>query len=176
MKIIETIDHENYRDCTKVFKRRAVRAITFKNNKLVMIQSKKYGECKFPGGGQNQNEIDLDTLKRELLEETGLELKDETVTLYGLTTETRKSAFESDTKFEMTSVYYLCETKDEINSLKLDDYENDYGYHMILVDIDDAIRNNEALIDHKKEIVNQFIPWTERELVVLKDLRKTIKR
>jgi 8-oxo-dGTP pyrophosphatase MutT (NUDIX family) len=155
--------------------RRAVKAITFKDNKLVMIKSSKYGEMKFPGGGQDLNESDLDTLKRELLEETGLSLKSETITPYGFTHEIRKSVFEANLKLDMTSIYYLCDTNDEITTLKLDDYEHHYGYHMVLVDIDEAINNNQDLMNNKKETVIQCVPWTERELVVLRDLKAFLK-
>jgi 8-oxo-dGTP pyrophosphatase MutT (NUDIX family) len=176
MKNIDDIDLNDYHKCTNTLIRKAVKAITFKDNKLVMIKSKKYGEMKFPGGGQDLNESDFDTLKRELLEETGLSLKSETIIPYGFTHEIRKSVFEPNLKLDMTSIYYLCETKDEITTLNLDEYEHHYGYHMVLVDIEEAINNNQDLLSNKKETVIQYVPWTERELIVLQDLKAYLKK
>lgn len=172
MKLIEYIDHQDYHHCTKELKRRSVKAIVIKENKIAMIQSAKYGELKFPGGGQQPNETDIDTLKRELLEETGLTLRNENIIPFGMTHEIRNSVFEENTKFEMISVYYFCETDESLAEIKLDPYEEEYGYHLVFVDIDDAIIKNNDLVLNHKEIITKYVPWTERELAVLRDLKR----
>lgn len=56
--------------------RRAVRAIVFKDNSLLVIKRNKFGTkyCTLPGGGIEMSESAEDALKREMAEETGLSL------------------------------------------------------------------------------------------------------
>ena len=177
IRTIEIIDHHDYQPTDKIFKRRAVRGIIYQQNKLVMIRSDLYGEYKFPGGGQEEDETDIETLRREVLEETGLDLIEDSVIAYGKSFERRKSVFEKDTLFDMTSIYYLCDTKETTNLTKLDTYEKNYGYKKVLVDLYEAIEKNQDLLNkYSKDIIKQKIPWIERELLVLKDILKNSQK
>src|SRR5574344_2040560 len=74
-----TIDLQNYKKDGSIFHRTAVRGVISRKNtsgqiELLMIHG-KYGDYKFPGGGQEQNETNIDTLCREVKEETGFSVK-----------------------------------------------------------------------------------------------------
>lgn len=56
--------------------KRAVRAIVFKDNQLLVIRRNKFGKkyCTLPGGGVDMGETEEQALRREMAEETGLSL------------------------------------------------------------------------------------------------------
>ena len=73
MKKLFIIDLKDYNENMPRFKRPSFRAIIIKNGLIAMVYSKKYDYYKFPGGGIEKNEDILTALKREVLEETGVE-------------------------------------------------------------------------------------------------------
>lgn len=157
-------------DCTSIFSRVAVRAIIFKDNKLVMVRSTKFGEYKFPGGGKDDGESDLETLIRETKEETGMTVIPSSVEAYGCAREKRRSVFNPSQIFDMESRYYLCEAMDHIEETNYDSYEKDYGYHLCFVTIDEAIDGNIKAAKVHQEIAT----WINRELNVLRDIKKNL--
>lgn len=74
-----TIDLHDYSESSSVFKRVAVRGIIKKDHKYLIIYS-KYGDYKFPGGGQKDGESLEETLLREVQEETGYFVRKESIT------------------------------------------------------------------------------------------------
>jgi len=167
MKIIHFLDDKNYDIDDQLFIRTAVRAIIKKDDQYVMIQSLLYKDIKFPGGGQEQNESDIDTLYREVLEETGLTIKKDTIKPYGMMIEKRKSTINEHEVFYMESKYYTCEVEDHIKKQLLSDYEITYDYQVIHISLEDAIKQNESLL-YKD---TKAIPWVKRELRVLEYLK-----
>jgi len=168
MRVIENFDSKNYEMCTGYFYRKAVRAIIIKDGKIALIKSTKFGEYKFPGGGMEDGESDYDTLIRETKEETGLSVIPESIMVYGLAKEKRRSVLNPDDLFEMDSYYYTCNVLDTIEETNLDSYEHHYGYELQFVSIDQAIdANKNAAQTHQKEA-----PWINRELAVFIDLKK----
>lgn len=77
MKNLLTLDEKNYGEELEEIYRIAVRGIIFKDGKLLMTESDD-GELKFPGGGMEEGEDDIQTLIRETLEETGFTVVPET--------------------------------------------------------------------------------------------------
>ncbi len=61
------VDFKNYDREETIFKRTASRAIISDGKKYLLITS-KYGDYKFPGGGQDKGENLVDTLIREIQE------------------------------------------------------------------------------------------------------------
>lgn len=158
--LILKLDKKDYIPDGSRFKRIAVRGIIKKDDKYVMIHSRKYGDYKFPGGGMDQGEQLEDTLLREVKEETGLTVIAETIKYLGRVEETRKGMY--DDIFEMTSHYYECMVRDGVEKQQLDDYEVEYGYELDFVTLENAIKSNMEIID------KQYIPWIDRDTSVMK--------
>lgn len=162
--LLLSIDSKDYDEGGKRCKRIAVRGVIKKENKYAMIHSAKYGEYKFPGGGMEDGETREDTLIREVREETGLVVKEDSIKYIGRTEEIRKGLY--DDIFEMTSYYYQCDFKEKLVPRELDDYEREYGYELEFVTLDEAIKNNESI----KETKN--IPWIDRDTIIMDKLNK----
>jgi len=150
------------------FFRIAVRSVIFKDRKLALIKSEKFGEYKFPGGGKENGESDVETLIRETMEETGLTVVAKSIKPYGVAKEKRRSVIDPNDLFMMESYYYLCDVLNLVNKTKLDDYEHEYGYQLFFVDIDEAIKANEEAA----KLHQDAVPWINRELAVFKDIKK----
>ena len=153
-----TVDLHDYPDDAKVFQRSAVRGIVRRGERYLMIYSRKYGDCKFPGGGQEQGESHADTLLREMREETGYDVLPETVQEYLLVHERRRGIYGD--LLCMDSYYYICAVGDTVHPQKLDDYERDEGYEVRWLTLDEAIALNKA--------ADSQTTWVQRELAVLK--------
>lgn len=159
-KLLFRMDKKDYKENGSVFHRTAVRALIKKGDRYALIHSSKYGEYKFPGGGMKPGESRMDTLCREVTEETGLVVKLESVSYLGCVEEIRKG-FTEDI-LQMVSYYYICEVEPEKTARNLDDYEKEYGYELEYVTLEDAVKNNEALEDTEQ------IPWVHRDTRVMK--------
>lgn len=160
MKLLFILDNNDYQGRENIFKREAVRTFIKHNDKLLMIKSSLYGECKFIGGGVENGESHIDALKREAKEEGGLILKESFIPL-GYVIEKRASVYDENEIFYMKSYYYLCEVK-EFEESNLQDYEIEYDYKLIIIDAISAIENNERIE------FNINIPWKERDTTFLK--------
>lgn len=156
------VDKKDYNPSGTIFKRIAVRGIIKKDNKYAMIHSQKYGEYKFPGGGMEPGEKFEDTLIREVKEETGLTVLEHSIKYLGRVEELRKG--ETHDIMDMTSHYYECDVSDELGDQNLDDYEEEYGYKLEFVTLEEAILNNEKIKSTER------IPWIVRDTAVMKTL------
>ena len=140
----------------------------WRGSDLLLIYSSNVGDYKFPGGGVMEGESHAQALQREVQEECGMSLTHMgeeigAVIEYNL-------ALESDyAAFKMTSHYYRCDVKDGSGTQMLDTYEQQLGFKPVWMDIDQAIRLNEALLhsDHCPE-------WLRREIFVLQYLRQNL--
>lgn len=165
----EVIGIQNKPAKAGIIHRVAVRAIVWKDKKLLMVLNNK-GDYKFPGGGVEENEDYTEAVIREVLEETGymIDRVDEKI---GMVVERRVDIYKENTIFEMTSNYYLCTIHAEQTDQKLDDYEKELEFQPIWIDIDEAILRNEYLVS-KNADMNQ---WIIRELFVLKKMKDHYK-
>jgi len=156
------VDLKDYDISAPVFNRTAVRGIVRRDGKYLLIYS-KYGDHKFPGGGQDSGESLIDTLVREIKEETGYELDfDENITPKYVVYEKRKGEFKDI--MEMTSHYYVCSVKNQPGERNLDDYEEEYDYQVKWMTLEEAIAKNELVDDYAN------IPWIARETMIMKKL------
>jgi 8-oxo-dGTP pyrophosphatase MutT (NUDIX family) len=144
--------------------RKAYRAIIFREEKLLLIRSRKYGEYKFPGGGQHDHEVGIDVLRREVAEETGYFIYSRIIP-YGSTMEYAKDFEGKFDIFKQYSLYYICQVHTATKPLALEDYEIEYGYAPIWISIEEAIRNNRNVPS------NDRIPWKERDTAILELLK-----
>lgn len=151
----------------KVFYRVAIRAIILKDDKILMVKSNT-GDYKFPGGGVENGESPEETLRREVTEETGYildEVKDE----MGIIIERNRRKKKGYSLFEMTSHYYFCDVTNKKVEQNLDKYEEELGFLPIWISLDNAIKENEIIIEEGKSNIN---PWIVRETFVLKKIRE----
>ncbi|MFA5289983.1 MAG: NUDIX domain-containing protein [Candidatus Izemoplasmatales bacterium] len=149
-----------------ILTRHAVRAIIHQDDAFLFIQSQKYGEVKFPGGGRNRREHIADALAREVLEETGYRIH-RRMRFLGSTIEYARDFLKEYDIFCQKSRYYFCQVHPDQYPRKLDPYEIEYGYEAVHLTLDDAIRINESVAK------NDMIPWLERDTLVMKMLKRS---
>lgn len=155
-------------DKVRITTRQAVRAVVFRDGKLLMVHTNK-GDYKFPGGGVKRMENHQEALRREVIEETGYIIGDigEKV---GTIIQRNKNQFDMSGIFEMTSHYYFCTVKPVTTSQHLDKYEQEQDFKPIWIPLDEVIANNEAILTQKGSYVN---PWVYRETLALKRLKES---
>ncbi len=163
MRILNVFDNKDYTENDVVLERKAARAIIIKNKKLYLVHGRYSKDYKFPGGGIEGNETIIETLIREVREETGLIVKEDTIKEYGKVIERRKSIKPNENFiFHMESYYYFCECEDTILEITPTKSEIVAGYRPELVNIDKAISLNKK----------NKSPWIMRELFVLELLKR----
>jgi 8-oxo-dGTP pyrophosphatase MutT (NUDIX family) len=141
--------------------RKAYRAIIWREGKLLMVKSRRFGEFKFPGGGQNDHEKAHDVLKREVAEETGYHIYSKIVP-FGSTMEYSADVKGQYDLFQQYSLYYVCRVHEEAGPTALEGYEIEYGYEPFWVTPEEAIAVNERVPK------NDWVSWKERDTQVLK--------
>lgn len=160
------LNEPNLKSFVRTINRVAVRGIVMKNNRILLVESNK-GDYKFPGGGLEENETHEECLKREVREETGYVnclVKDKV----GIVIERKMDEYEDQTVFQMTSHYYLCElATDEKVTQQLDDYEAILDFTAKWVTLEEAIIQNESLINNLEKN-----SWLKRETFVLKHIKE----
>ena len=144
-----------------VLKRKAYRAIIFRGNQLLAVKSNRFGEIKFPGGGKEPGENAFQVLSREVMEETGYQIKTDIKPFFATIEYAKDFKGEVDL-FIQDSRYYFCSVHDKQMKTSYSDYEVDYGYYPLWVTLEEAIINNEQVL------TNDLIPWLERDTLMLK--------
>ncbi|MBN2858582.1 MAG: NUDIX domain-containing protein [Candidatus Delongbacteria bacterium] len=153
----------------KTLSREAVRGIIFKEKKLLLIHSEnKNYDFKFPGGGIEDNETHEETLKREILEETGYKVV-AVEKEFGKVVEFDIPQEKEYDLFKMTSYYYICSVSEMKSRQKLEGYEYELGFKAEWVDIDKALKVNEELLNNEKAP-----RWSKRETYVLKEIKNNL--
>ena len=148
MKQLFTIDLKDYNPNGKKFYRPSVRGIIFDDNgNIAMIYSQKYHFYKFPGGGIEGGETHLETLTREIKEETGMTLIPDSVKEFGEVLKIQNGDDPNeDTIHVQQNFYYTCKVKDEIGHQELDDDEKALDFVLKFVPIEEAIAANSAFV------------------------------
>lgn len=149
--------------------RRAVRAIIFRDGKILMVHTNR-GDYKFPGGGVKKKESFEEALRREVTEETGY-MVDAVGRRLGTIIQRNKNQFDTDGLFEMISYYYFCTVTEELMSQHLDKYEEDQEFEPVWVNLDEVIRQNEEILSSKVRPINN---WVYRETLALKRIRECV--
>ncbi len=165
MRLLFEIDLKNYDKNGKAFKRPSARAIIIKDKKIYMVHSLVYDYYKFPGGGIEKDESNIDALIRETAEEAGLVVIKDSIKEYGYVHRIQKAKDEGYSMFIQDNFYYLCDVENKVINQNLDDYEDFEKFTLELVDPRIAINANRNS-DHgpkNKEMI-------EREAKVLEIL------
>lgn len=153
-----------------VIEREAVKGVIIEDKNILMIKT-NLGDYKFPGGGVKKNESYEDTLKREMLEETGYMVESIGDTIVR-TYDAKVDQYEENTIFAMGNMYILCEVKKGYRKqLNLDEYEQEQEFKAIFVDIDEAIQNNRVLMDTPDINKND---WLKRDTEVLEAVKNIL--
>ena len=166
MRELFRIDLKDYNINDKQYVRPSARGIIINNGKVAMIYSQKYDYYKFPGGGIEQSENMITALKREVLEETGLSLVDDSIKEFGSVMRIQKSRFNENEIFVQENFYFFCMTYDNITDQSLDQYESDEGFILQYVLPEFAINVNrthfhadydEYLIERESRVLELLI-------------------
>ena len=167
MRLLFEIDLDDYNKFGKAFIRPSARAIIIKDNKIYMVHSLLYDYYKFPGGGIEHDESNIDALIRETKEEAGLIVIKDSIKEYGYVHRKHKSIDPNYEIFDQNNYYYLCDVENKILEQQLDDYENFEKYTLELVDPRIVIN-----INRNKEHGPIDLGMIEREAKVLELLIK----
>ena len=142
MRLLFTIDSRDYNPNGKAVIRPSSRAIIIKNNQVAMIHSPKYHYYKFPGGGINEGETEIDALIRETLEESGLVIIPSSIEEYGYVHRINKGNKEGEDVFIQNNYYYLCDVEKDLKPQQLSGYELEEEFELVWVDPLTAITTN----------------------------------
>ncbi|MFJ7663991.1 NUDIX hydrolase [Lysinibacillus sp. NPDC097162] len=158
-------EESNIKNDSNMISREAVRAIIVNENRILLVHSNK-GDFKFPGGGLEDNETHEEGLVREVKEETGY-MNCRVQNKVGFVCEKKMDENDDNTLFKMASHYYFCELINDARiAQQLDAYESLQQFTARWVSIDEAIKQNESLIN-----VSDNNRWLRRETFVLKELK-----
>jgi 8-oxo-dGTP pyrophosphatase MutT (NUDIX family) len=148
MRVLHIFDGQNYDGAWNVHKRKAVRAIIFRDGKIALVKCGKEGYYKFPGGGIESGETHMQALVRETLEETGLKIIPQSVREFGALIEKRRSMYGEEEIFEQHSYYYIACAEDGNAECCLDAYEAELDYALEFTDLHTAWKANTELGNH----------------------------
>lgn len=160
MRILFEMDKKDYISGGSAFVRPSARAIIIQDGKIAMVYSKKYHYFKFPGGGIEAGESMEEALMREVLEETGLCVIENSIREYGQVHRVQKGTKEDI--FIQDNYYFLCRVQENLERQNLDKYEADEGVTLEYVNPQFAIDVN------RENIMDDFSRgMLEREALVL---------
>lgn len=163
------LDGKNYTDDMPEIVRIAVRGIIFVDGKLLLIEDNKQ-EVKLPGGGQEEGETDLDTLIREVREETGCTVIAETVRPFGYIEEKRKS-FDGNTIWHQFSRLYFCDVSEKRGDTAYSENEKQRGMRFGMYTPEEAIAKNQAMLNKLGALA-----WNQREYRTLLLIRAHMEK
>lgn len=172
MRLLFEIDKKGYKEGGTVGFRPSVRGIIIRGDKIAMIHSLKYDYYKFPGGGMEQGEEQIDTLIREVREESGLKVIRSSVREFGYARRIQKGEVEDI--FIQDNFYYLCEAEEETIVQQLDDYEQDERFTLEFVTPQHAIDVNRNSNHSEKGLDAHGAVMIEREIKVLQILTEEV--
>ena len=162
----ETIYNYDYltdKDITEVVIR--TKALIINNNKIMLAH--EHNIYQFPGGHLEENETFEECLKREVLEETGIEIdNDEIKRPFMKVTFLNKDWPEKGKNRKAEIYYYLIETNKEpdITKVNYTDHEKDGNFKIELIPLSEAIST-----------IKKNIPNNEKNKVIAPDMISAIE-
>jgi len=167
MRLIATITDKDVTGRTleikgKYSSRTAARAIVFDSEgKIALLNAKKFGFHKLPGGGVEKGEDIKGALERELKEEIGCKVK--ITKELGKTIEIKNGYMQKQESF-----CYVANVLSRCDSSLTKEEKEDLGAEVEWVTLDDAIKIFEK--DNPKDYTAKFIRY--RDLIFLRELSR----
>lgn len=161
MQLLFTLDSNNYSACQSVVEKSSIRAIIIKDGKLYLQQDSD-GYYKLSGGGPENDEDHLSTLKREVAEELGRNIIPSTMSEIGYVDEVRADIFNPSIKYICHTYYYRVDVDDSCRELKLTESEHRRGFHFAEATMDEIIdRNSKRLLYNNGTLDKdtEFLKW-----------------
>lgn len=168
MQTILLLDEHNYDETLPEIRRTSIRGVVFRDGQLLLVRS-GFGEVNLPGGGQEAGEDDTTTLLREVLEETGYQVKPESIRPFGQVEEKRLSTHEPMIWHQINR-YYFCEIEGAQQNCAYTSNEKRYGMHQVWLPLAEAVEVNRQMLEREG-----CYPWNQREYQVLKRLKETLE-
>lgn len=163
MRTLIVLDDRNYAPEMEEIVRIAVRGIIFIGGKLLMIEDAK-GFLKLPGGGAEDGESDIDTLVREVREETGYTVRPETARAFGMIEEKRLSSYEPMIWHHFSRIYF-CEVDEVQGMCAYTANEQRFGFHCVLIAPEEAMARDLKILQEDPRR-----SWARRECETLRIL------
>lgn len=134
MRMLFEMDKKDYDHNGSRFYRPSARGIIIVDGKVAMVHSRKYDYYKFPGGGIQADESMEEALIREVLEETGLRVIENSIKEYGKVRRIHKCSQEDEFDiFVQENYYFLCSVEEAVGEQSLDEYEADEEFTLEFV-------------------------------------------
>ncbi len=147
-----------------VHTRKAVRGLIIKQGTCLFLQTVD-GDLILPGGGIEGDEPHDQTLRRETVEETGLEARIET--FLGRLKKRNPDIYRSDQTYEEISYYYLAQLTGKQGVISLEAYEQDLKMKPVWMSLEAAINHNERLLKTQSHPTE----WLKRDLYAMKQIK-----
>ena len=172
MRLLGKNDKKDYKKNSRIIRRIGVRAIILEDDKIYLSYSKRNNFYKLPGGGVNKGEAIIEALKRETLEEVGIEILDKSIKRYGLYIDKWRSVRlnDGDAIWLQKSFCFLCKRKGELKDIMPTESEIYDMSERRFVSLDDAISTNEARM--KSIEYSNKERFLERETEILRLIKK----
>lgn len=159
MQTLFVLDRHDYDHDMPVQERECVRAIILDNDRL-LVQKSSRGEYKLPGGGIERNESVIDTLHREVFEETGRIVKEDSEATIGEIIEKRLDVYSGNSIYLNHTYFFSCSVSNEQYELHLTPEEQQKGYKAVWEPIDVIISGNDSLQqDYWRRRDTLFLKW-----------------
>lgn len=176
MKHLGHIDHKiitgEYNDILnkEFLVRQAVRSvISRQDKKIAMVYSSKFDTYKIPGGGIEKGESLIEALKREALEETGLEIS---INLpLGLVTELRTDFSKFEKGMFQFSYAFLANYDKNLQDVSYTESELEEGFSWEWIEIHEVIKHMKS---SKTNSYNKKFE-SARDLLILNEVKTLIK-
>ncbi len=146
MRLLGKNDKKDYKKGQKQIRRIGVRSIIIEDGKIYLSYSVRNKFYKLPGGGVNKGETIIEALKRETLEEVGININPKYIKRYGLFIDKWRSIRlnDMDKIWIQKSFCFICKRLGDIKDIMPTDSEIYDLCEMRFVDINAAIQTNEA--------------------------------
>lgn len=167
MKLIKELIHPELSSREgRTLRRHAARGIVLRDDKILLLFTKRYNDFSLPGGGIDQDEDIQVALKRELEEETGA--RDIQVQAhYGFIEEYRPYWKPEYDLMHMTSHFFVCDIAPELAEVRMESHEIANGMKPVWISVDEAMNHNRQVMSRQEKTMGQSI---QRETFMLEKI------